>query len=168
MICVDAVSSPKPPSDVLICRLWMPLTAGKFYYLFNALRNESYIINLPIHVILCAVILVCFSLLIVLWFDVCSQLGDDCLAATASSCSAIQTLVLAGCPAVGPAGLLALKELPRLTMLDLSYTFLTDLSPVFEACPHLKVTIHIRSFSTTLSSCIVDSPINYSQLIMQA
>jgi Leucine-rich repeat (LRR) protein len=69
----------------------------------------------------------------------CSQLGDDCLAATTSSCSAIQTLVLAACPAVGPAGLLALKELPRLTMLDLSYTFLTDLSPVFEACPHLKV-----------------------------
>nr|XP_024377895.1 F-box/LRR-repeat protein 15-like isoform X3 [Physcomitrium patens] len=69
----------------------------------------------------------------------CSHLGDDCLAATTASCPAIQVLVLAACPAVGPVGLLALKKLPRLTMLDLSYTFLTDLSPIFEACPHLKV-----------------------------
>jgi len=68
-----------------------------------------------------------------------SQFGDDCLAATTAACPAIQSLVLASCPAVGPAGLLALKELPHLTVLDLSYTFLTDLSPIFEACPHLKV-----------------------------
>ncbi|XP_024523229.1 F-box/LRR-repeat protein 15 [Selaginella moellendorffii] len=69
----------------------------------------------------------------------CSQLGDDCLAATSNACSLIQSLVLASCPSVGPSGLLALKQLPGLTVLDLSYTFLTDLSPIYEACPQLEV-----------------------------
>ncbi|KAG6555990.1 hypothetical protein Mapa_001930 [Marchantia paleacea] len=69
----------------------------------------------------------------------CSQLGDDCLTATTYACPVIQSLVLASCPSVGPVGLLALKRLRNLTTLDLSYTFLTDLSPIFEACPRLQV-----------------------------
>ncbi|KAL2631590.1 hypothetical protein R1flu_016276 [Riccia fluitans] len=69
----------------------------------------------------------------------CGQLGDDCLTATTYACPAIQSLVLASCPSVGPVGLLALKRLRNLTMLDLSYTFLIDLSPIFEACPRLQV-----------------------------
>ncbi|CAM6098750.1 unnamed protein product [Calypogeia fissa] len=69
----------------------------------------------------------------------CSQLGDDCLDETTASCPSIQSLVLASCPSVGPVGLLSLKRLKDLTTLDLSYTFLTDLSPIFEACPGLKV-----------------------------
>ncbi|XP_024391133.1 F-box/LRR-repeat protein 15 isoform X2 [Physcomitrium patens] len=69
----------------------------------------------------------------------CSELGDLCLATTTSACPAIQQLVLAACSFVGPAGLFALKKLVDLTVLDLSYTFLTDMSPIFEACPRLKV-----------------------------
>jgi hypothetical protein len=61
------------------------------------------------------------------------------LAATTAACPAIQSLILATCHAVGPPGLLSLKKLWDLTMLDLSYTFLTDLSPIFEACPRLKI-----------------------------
>lgn len=85
-----------------------------------------------------------------------SQLGDECLTTTTFACPAIQHLVLANCFLVGPAGLLALKKLVDLTMLDLSYTFLTDLSPIFEACPRLKVLtsrlcICIHSLSLVLS-----------------
>ncbi|KAJ7569656.1 hypothetical protein O6H91_01G087500 [Diphasiastrum complanatum] len=69
----------------------------------------------------------------------CSQLTDDCLAATTSACPLIESLVLASCPLIGPIGLLALKLLSGLRVLDLSYTFLTDLSPVYEACPCLQV-----------------------------
>ncbi|GBG72416.1 hypothetical protein CBR_g11995 [Chara braunii] len=69
----------------------------------------------------------------------CSRLGDEMLAATASACLSLQTLVLAACPAIGAAGLLALKGLPALNTLDLSYTEIQDLSPVFEACPQIRV-----------------------------
>ncbi|CAM6026920.1 unnamed protein product [Sphagnum balticum] len=82
---------------------------------------------------------ICCPRLLSLDASYCSKLGDDCLAATAAACPAIQSLVLATCHAVGPPGLLSLKKLCDLTMLDLSYTFLIDLSPIFEACPHLKV-----------------------------
>jgi hypothetical protein len=82
---------------------------------------------------------ICCPRLLSLDASYCSKLGDDCLAATAAACPAIQSLVLATCHAVGPPGLLSLKKLCDLTILDLSYTFLIDLSPIFEACPHLKV-----------------------------
>lgn len=75
------------------------------------------------------------------WVFLClgSQLDDSCLTSTTAACPAIQHLVLAACFLVGSQGLLALKKLVDLTTLDLSYTFLTDLSPIFEACPRLKV-----------------------------
>ncbi|KAL2237229.1 F-box/LRR-repeat protein 15-like isoform X2 [Sesamum indicum] len=69
----------------------------------------------------------------------CSQLKDDCLAATTSSCPLIESLVLMSCPSVGPDGLSSLRCLPHLTYLDLSYTFLVNLQPVFDSCLYLKV-----------------------------
>lgn len=68
-----------------------------------------------------------------------SQLKDDCLSATASSCPLIESLILMSCPSIGLTGLYSLCSLPKLTMLDLSYTFLTNLEPIFESCLQLKV-----------------------------
>ncbi|XAR57573.1 hypothetical protein NMG60_11025761 [Bertholletia excelsa] len=69
----------------------------------------------------------------------CSQLKDDCLSATAVSCPLIESLILMSCPSIGPDGLFSLRWLPHLTSLDLSYTFLINLRPVFESCLQLKV-----------------------------
>ncbi|KAL1834522.1 hypothetical protein ACET3Z_004173 [Daucus carota] len=69
----------------------------------------------------------------------CSQLRDDCLSATTTSCPLIESLILMSCPSVGPEGLSSLRWLPHLTSLDLSYTFLMDLQPVFDSCVQLKV-----------------------------
>ncbi|KAL9258153.1 F-box/LRR-repeat protein 15-like protein [Drosera capensis] len=69
----------------------------------------------------------------------CCQLQDDCLSATTSSCPQIESLILMSCPAIGSAGLFSLQWLRNLTYLDLSYTFLTDLHPIYQACTQLKV-----------------------------
>ncbi|KAL8054440.1 hypothetical protein ABFX02_05G137500 [Erythranthe guttata] len=69
----------------------------------------------------------------------CSQLKDECLSATTSSCPLIESLVLMSCPSVGPDGLSSLHCLQSLTYLDLSYTFLVNLQPVFDSCLYLKV-----------------------------
>ncbi|KAI3454180.1 hypothetical protein Pfo_010843 [Paulownia fortunei] len=69
----------------------------------------------------------------------CSQLKDDCLSATTLSCPLIESLVLMSCPSVGPDGLSSLSSLLSLTYLDLSYTFLVNLQPVFDSCLYLKV-----------------------------
>ncbi|KAK6912876.1 F-box domain [Dillenia turbinata] len=69
----------------------------------------------------------------------CSRLKDDCLAATAASCPRIESLILMSCPSVGLDGLLSLCWLRNLTLLDLSYTFLMNLQPVFKSCLQLKV-----------------------------
>lgn len=69
----------------------------------------------------------------------CSQLKDDCLSATTTSCPLIESLILMTCQSIGPDGLYSLRSLQNLTMLDLSYTFLTNLEPVFESCLQLKV-----------------------------
>ncbi|XP_042508033.1 F-box/LRR-repeat protein 15 isoform X1 [Macadamia integrifolia] len=69
----------------------------------------------------------------------CSQLKDDCLSATTASCPLIESLVLMSCPSIGPDGLFSLRWLSCLTLLDLSYTFLMNLQPVFESCLQLKV-----------------------------
>ncbi|KAM5566156.1 F-box/LRR-repeat protein 15 [Rosa sericea] len=69
----------------------------------------------------------------------CSQLRDDCLSATAASCPLIESLILMSCPSVGSDGLYSLRWLPNLIVLDLSYTFLMSLKPVFESCIKLKV-----------------------------
>ncbi|XP_057832760.2 F-box/LRR-repeat protein 15 isoform X2 [Cryptomeria japonica] len=69
----------------------------------------------------------------------CSQLQDDCVFATTSLCPKIELLILMSCPSIGTKGLSALKLLSNLSLLDLSYTFLTNLQPVFETCSRLKV-----------------------------
>ncbi|KAJ6924275.1 F-box/LRR-repeat protein 15 [Populus alba x Populus x berolinensis] len=69
----------------------------------------------------------------------CSQLKDDCLSATTASCPLIGSLILMSCPSVGSDGLLSLQRLPHLCVLDLSYTFLMNLQPVFDSCLQLKV-----------------------------
>ncbi|KAJ0749277.1 putative F-box domain, leucine-rich repeat domain superfamily, F-box-like domain superfamily [Helianthus annuus] len=69
----------------------------------------------------------------------CSQLKDDCLSATTASCPLIESLILMSCTSVGSDGLASLRRLPNLTSLDLSYTFLTNLQPVFDSCFQLKV-----------------------------
>ncbi|XP_010261912.1 PREDICTED: F-box/LRR-repeat protein 15-like [Nelumbo nucifera] len=69
----------------------------------------------------------------------CSQLKDDCLSATTASCPLIESLILMSCPSVGPDGLSSLHRLSCLTLLDLSYTFLMNLQPIFESCLQLKV-----------------------------
>ncbi|KAI4377016.1 hypothetical protein MLD38_014712 [Melastoma candidum] len=72
-------------------------------------------------------------------FSFCSQLRDDCLSAAVASCPLIKSLVLMSCPSVGCDGLYSLCLLAHLTSLDLSYTFLTNLLPVFKSCTQLKV-----------------------------
>ncbi|GFQ03930.1 F-box/LRR-repeat protein 15 [Phtheirospermum japonicum] len=69
----------------------------------------------------------------------CSQFKDDCLSATTLSCPLIESLVLMSCHSVGPDGLSSLRSLQSLTNLDLSYTFLVNLQPVFDSCLYLKV-----------------------------
>ncbi|KAG6675169.1 hypothetical protein I3843_15G083200 [Carya illinoinensis] len=69
----------------------------------------------------------------------CSQLKDDCLSATSASCPLIESLILMSCPSIGSDGLYSLRCLPHLTVLDLSYTFLLNLQPVFDSCLQLKV-----------------------------
>ncbi|XP_039066356.1 F-box/LRR-repeat protein 15-like [Hibiscus syriacus] len=69
----------------------------------------------------------------------CSQLKDDFLSATTAYCPLIESLILMSCPSIGSDGFFSLRWLPNLTTLDLSYTFLTNLQPVFESCLRLKV-----------------------------
>jgi len=73
-----------------------------------------------------------------------SQLRDDCLSATTASCPLIESLVLMSCPSIGSDGLSSLNGLPNLTVLDLSYTFLMNLEPVFKSCIQLKVIKALR------------------------
>ena len=73
-----------------------------------------------------------------------SQLTDDCLSATTASCPLIESLILMSCPSIGLCGLCSLQLLPNLTLLDLSYTFLVNLQPVFESCSQLKVRFSIH------------------------
>lgn len=77
----------------------------------------------------------------ILFIFMCSQLKDDCLSATTTSCPLIESLILMSCQSIGPDGLYSLRSLQNLTMLDLSYTFLTNLEPVFESCLQLKVVL---------------------------
>ncbi|KAG6608338.1 F-box/LRR-repeat protein 15, partial [Cucurbita argyrosperma subsp. sororia] len=69
----------------------------------------------------------------------CCLLKDECLSATTASCPQIESLILMSCSSVGSMGLYSLQCLPKLVVLDLSYTFLTSLQPVFESCSQLKV-----------------------------
>ncbi|KAK1287043.1 F-box/LRR-repeat protein 15 [Acorus calamus] len=69
----------------------------------------------------------------------CSKLEEDCLSSITASCPLIESLILSHCTSIGVAGLSSLHRLPYLTFLDLSYTFLVNLQPVFETCLKLEV-----------------------------
>ncbi|CAO2817985.1 unnamed protein product [Amaranthus hypochondriacus] len=68
----------------------------------------------------------------------CSQLTDEFLSATTVSCPLIDKLILMSCPSVG-SDVSSLCWLTNLTYLDLSYTFVMDLRPVFSYCLQLTV-----------------------------
>ncbi|XP_027354138.1 F-box/LRR-repeat protein 15-like isoform X2 [Abrus precatorius] len=78
-------------------------------------------------------------LLISLDASFCSQLTDDFLSATTAKCPRIESLILMSCSSIGSKSLHSLYGLPNLTVLDLSYTFLVNLQPVFESCSNLEV-----------------------------
>ncbi|KQJ96636.1 F-box/LRR-repeat protein 15 isoform X1 [Brachypodium distachyon] len=69
----------------------------------------------------------------------CRQLMDDSLSRTAEACPLIEHLILSSCLSIDITGLSSLNCLHMLALLDLSYTFLINLKPVFDSCPQLKV-----------------------------
>ncbi|KAJ1257041.1 hypothetical protein BS78_K228700 [Paspalum vaginatum] len=69
----------------------------------------------------------------------CRQLGDDSLSRMAEACPLIEHLILSSCLSIDIDGLSSLHCLHKLTLLDLSYTFLINLKPVFDSCTQLKV-----------------------------
>lgn len=66
---------------------------------------------------------------------------DDSLSQTAEACPLIENLILSSCVSIDLNGLSSLHCLHKLALLDLSYTFLTNLKPVFDSCPQLKVCV---------------------------
>ncbi|XP_044969313.1 F-box/LRR-repeat protein 15 isoform X2 [Hordeum vulgare subsp. vulgare] len=69
----------------------------------------------------------------------CRQLMDDSLSQTAEACPLIEHLILSSCLSIDVRGLSSLHCLQKLALLDLSYTFLMNLKPVFDSCLQLKV-----------------------------
>lgn len=84
---------------------------------------------------------------------ICSQLTDDCLSATTVSCPLIEKLILMSCPSIGSDGLSSLRWLKNLTYLDLSYTFLMDLQPVFSSC--LRLTVNFSNINYELLQFVI-------------
>lgn len=66
---------------------------------------------------------------------------DESLSTTTFSCPRIESLILSSCLSIGSDGLSSLHWLRRLTLLDLSYTFLMNLQPVFDTCLQLVVSL---------------------------
>ncbi|XP_020104020.1 F-box/LRR-repeat protein 15 isoform X2 [Ananas comosus] len=69
----------------------------------------------------------------------CRQFVDDSLSTTVALCPNIECLILSSCLSVGIDGLSSLHWLRQLTLLDLSYTFLTNLQPVVDTCSQLMI-----------------------------
>ncbi|OAY80788.1 F-box/LRR-repeat protein 15 [Ananas comosus] len=67
------------------------------------------------------------------------QFVDDSLSTTVALCPNIECLILSSCLSVGIDGLSSLHWLRQLTLLDLSYTFLTNLQPVVDTCSQLMI-----------------------------
>ena len=78
------------------------------------------------------------------------QLVDDSLSRMAEACPLIEHLILSSCLSIGIDGLSSLQCLHKLTLLDLSYTFLINLKPVFDSCPQLKVGLIVILFRLLL------------------
>lgn len=81
----------------------------------------------------------CFLLTELTFSLFCRKLSDESLYRTAGSCPQIRSLILSSCLSVGPYGLSSLHMLRHLALLDLSYTFVTNLQPVFDNCFNLVV-----------------------------
>jgi F-box/leucine-rich repeat protein 2/20 len=77
------------------------------------------------------------------------QLVDDSLSRMTEACPLIEHLILSSCLSIGIDGLSSLRCLHKLTLLDLSYTFLISLKPVFDSCPQLKVGLIVILFRPT-------------------
>ena len=134
--------------NVHSCCLLMLLTAGKLRMLFLESR------------FICDCFNWLYILILALFFISHSELDDQFLEAATTACPLIQSLILACCPLIGPSGLSTLEKLSNLTTLDLSYTFLTDLTPIYKSCMKLKVCLlslsyHIKTISFFLV-CIFD------------
>ncbi|KAK9836189.1 hypothetical protein WJX81_007802 [Elliptochloris bilobata] len=76
----------------------------------------------------------------------CARLGNAALAGAIASAPPLQSLVLSVCQSLDAAGLQPLQALQTLRVLDLSYTEIQGLEPVFSACPGLH--------TLKLSSCV--------------
>ncbi|KAI5427303.1 hypothetical protein KIW84_032643 [Lathyrus oleraceus] len=91
----------------------------------------------------------------------CSQLTDDCLSATTRACPLIESLILMSCPSIGLDGLCSLQWLPNLALLDLSYTFLVNLQPVFDSCSQLKsCNIDEGAVEAAISKCTLSETLD--------
>lgn len=68
----------------------------------------------------------------------CSSLTDEALRRAVAPCPPLQRLVLSVCHLLGAPGLEHLAALSTLTLLDISYTTVEDLAPVYSSCPGLR------------------------------
>jgi hypothetical protein len=75
---------------------------------------------------------------------------DDSLTCMTEACPLIEHLILSSCLSIGIDGLSSLHCLHKLTLLDLSYTFLINLKPIFDSCPQLKVSLTVFVFGTLM------------------
>lgn len=85
----------------------------------------------------------------------CRLFTNDSLSSTTVSCPQIESLILSSCLSIDVVGLSSLLWLKCLTQLDLSYTFLMNLQPVFDSCCQL-VTLKL-SACKYLSDSSLDS-----------
>lgn len=91
-----------------------------------------------------------YLLLYSLSFYMLRQLVDDSLSRIAEACPLIEHLILSSCLSISINGLSSLHCLHKLSLLDLSYTFLINLKPVFDSCPQLKVSLIVILFRSHL------------------
>jgi hypothetical protein len=106
-----------------------------------------------------------------LYFCMFRQLVDDSLTCMSEACPMIEHLILSSCLSIGIDGLSSLHCLHKLTLLDLSYTFLDNLKPVFNSCLQLKVSLTVPVFNAYVADfgiqCIKMEPYFSSCYSMQ-
>ncbi|XP_020100177.1 F-box/LRR-repeat protein 15-like isoform X1 [Ananas comosus] len=83
----------------------------------------------------------------------CREIKDGSFSRTAASCPNIQSLILSSCTSIGADGLSSLCWLQQLTLLDLSYTHLMSLQPVFDNCLQLKI-LNLSACKNLADSCL--------------
>ncbi|EMS46086.1 hypothetical protein TRIUR3_24741 [Triticum urartu] len=94
------------------------------------------------------------------------QLMDDSLSQTAEACPLIEHLILSSCLSIDVRGLSSLHCLQKLALLDLSYTFLMNLKPVFDSCLQLKTAIEeLLACCTNLVNVNLNGCTNLHELV---